>query len=523
MISRVRQRLFKSTLIGMFAICGLARSSEPPAFKPFQVQIEPEPGENFSYGVFECWLPPGGVRPKGVLCVILHPHDARGATLKEAQPWRDLAAKYDCALIGASFAACSDHGKPWGRAKLGTGRALLAALDRLSAAASLPELRASPLVLCGVCEAGQFAHEFASSVPQRVAAFVTIGGAKHNLELITEVVDIPALFVATPDRGKAAMENILRLFTEGRKRNAPWALTFEPISDYDSGKCGSATIEFIKAALQQLSSDPESPRLEVTQGTLTPISLRTPSIGKDVESTWFPTAQPDVTAQTSVDPAVSALSFRSEAVPESGTTSPCNISIGTVSFDDTVPVTFSVEINEGTEIAGIFTINDPQFRSVQINRIGERQWNVSGELNVAGVPSGAFRVEIPVRYIGGNGALFGGNSVVVSGSVFGDVRPTPASISIGRIVPGETAIVEVALKSASGTPIELVKVDCDSADVLTRAKKLEATKSLQVQLEITPHESENSDSFIGYLRFTIKSNEMRDLRILCYGSFRNNR
>ena len=190
--------------------------------------------------------------------------------LRSPQPWRRLASQYDCALVAASFAESSDSAKPWGRAMLGSGAALLRAIDQFSGEAGLPAMKSVPIVLAGVCEAGQFAHEFAAFAPVRTAAFVTIGGGKHNLEIANEAAGIPGLFVVCRDRGAYAVENMLTVFADGRQADAPWGITFESINAYDAGRSSSLVQAFLRSALASASSDRTDLRMKLADRDLHP-------------------------------------------------------------------------------------------------------------------------------------------------------------------------------------------------------------------------------------------------------------
>jgi len=134
------------------------RAAAAELSEPLNVQLEPCAGENFSCDVFQCWLPESGVTPKGIPCIVLQPRDHRRALLADPGPWKQLSSQYDCALIAALFAECSDSAKPWAARWFGSGQALLRAIYEVSTKSGVVELKSAPIVLAGVCEADQFAN-----------------------------------------------------------------------------------------------------------------------------------------------------------------------------------------------------------------------------------------------------------------------------------------------------------------------------------------------------------------------------
>ena len=505
-----RQRLILAVALAATTAVNHAVATEPS--KPLNVQIEPQPGGNFSYGVFQCWLPESGVTPKGVLCIVLHPRGHRGALLAESAHWRQLASQYDCALVAASFAVSSDSAKPWGRAMLGSGAALLRAIDQFSAETGLPAMKSVPIVLAGVCEAGQFAHEFAAFAPVRTAAFVTIGGGKHNLEIADEAAGIPGLFVVCRDRGAYAVENILTAFAAGRRVHAPWGTTFESINAYDAGRSSSTVQAFLRSALAFAASDQTDLRMKLADGDLHPVDHDSEfPVSEEIRS-WLP----ENVAESVYRESETDFSFVSKEVPRIASITSGNISAGNLKFGEMAPIEFAVASDQ-EDVTELLLANGNLLRNVQIDQTDSGRWEIRGDLDLSELPSGTFRAEIPVRFASQSGAIFGGKTAIVTGSVHGDVVPAPNSLNLGRIPVGHPAVAEIVLKSRSGRPIELLGAHADSAQVIAKPSNADDLRSTRVKIEITPSATGDNGAFSGNLYLTVKSDETRTLKILFYG------
>ena len=221
--------LWAIPLIAILTLAGVRYSFAQEGYKTendvrfYQCQIEPRKNENFSFADVQCWLPPANQNIVGVLCIVLHPHNNSRVRFDNAQAWIALTKRYHCGLLAISFVPQNSDLVPWSWASEGSGRALLAAIAKISEESNMLSLQQSPIVIAGICEAGDFAYQFAAFESERVKAFLAMGGSKHNINLAGAAASIPALLIAATDSGIEPVNNMLNLFAEGRKRSAPWA------------------------------------------------------------------------------------------------------------------------------------------------------------------------------------------------------------------------------------------------------------------------------------------------------------
>ncbi len=481
--------------------------------KPLSVQIEPRAGENFAYGVFQCWLPKSGTAPESILCIILHPRDQRAMVLADPEPWMQLANKYDCSLVAASFVASSDSTKPWGKALLGSGRALQSALNEFSKASGYKEIRSAPMVLAGVCEAGQYAHEFSALEPNRTAAFVTIGGGQHNLQIVNETSRTRGLFVVCDDRGESAVKNMLSLFREGRQVGAPWELTVESIKDYDTGTVSAKTLTFLEAILTRAPEE-FAPSINTSDGKLHPARGRP---RRDPSRPMKNMSWRSVILEGKHPSPRTNWSMLSNKIPRLASIVPAVISLGPLPLRETARVEFSISTSS-EEVVEISLGNSDQLHNTNIEKMSTNCWEVKGSLDLSAYPTGAFRIEIPIRFLGQSGGLIGGEMAIVCGTVRGDVVPSPKYIHLGSVESGLRATTEVSLESESGSPVEILEVSSDSAEVdVNVLSRPGAGQKTIVELGIAPSKLNRDGGFSGNILLKVQSSEIRVIKLFFYG------
>lgn len=496
--------------------------------EPYEVQIESRTEDNFRYAAVQCWLPANRKEVRGILCIVLHPDGMNGRILKSPEPWWDLASSHGFALVGASFVEPADPTKYWFQANRGSGRALLKALDELADQSGLSALRKSPILIAGVCAAGQFAYEFAGFAPDRIAAFVTIGGGKHDIGLAAKAATTPGLLIAAPDRGDWAVENMLSLFSEGRKSSAPWALSLERIKEYDAGKSSNLTARFLASVMTYIRK-----ARKVDWGTGDTVILPLDRLSETRAGTLikrladggltccFPnqaTAQTWLANNTEYS---MVPSFLGVALPVRGTTQP-RIELGRIDLapDGSGTATVKVDISclPGMADAVAVPAVERLRTESQISSIGQSKWRARCRLNLTGLPSGAFTTDLPVRFLKDGKLMLGGLTTLLSGTIVGDVQVTPRAITFGSIRIGEYRSVKIKLASQSNTPIKISKIESDLPDWIAAKVKTDGHSTVEIQCDAQPPLQSSKKQFGGYLTIKLKSTYEQKVRLFCFGS-----
>lgn len=452
----------------------------------YELQEEPRVGENFSYASVQCWLPADGQDVRGVLCVALHPHGENCVQFQRPEPWVALARRNHCALIGISFVAVAGDDDPWCHAGHGSGRALLAAIEEMAKMSDSAGMKSAPLVVAGICEAGQFAYEFASFCPKRTSAFFTMGGAKHVLELAEGASRTRALLIAATDRGDEALSNMRGLFERGKVFAAPWSLEREPIAVYDAGHCSNVGGRFLARELEFLGGQDG-----IAAGG---------GDGKDITSD-------------------STLSFVSTPLASLGTVSVSSLNLGSVRISSDSSVASSCDFDViATPECGVDEVQVSPLPGVncKIRRTALNVWRVTCELHSGEFPSGPFHVDLAIRFYKTGGLLLGGLSERITGRFIGDIRVEPAAAVVAQ--GGEKGSkCTLSLKSTTNQPFEILDVETGSPGWI-RSKVIEQKESsAKIECAFNPPAGIAGQAFSGYLTIRVNSREEKLIKVLYYG------
>ena len=214
--------------------------------------VELPPGPNFAVAAFRWWHPPEANALLGV--VVLVPGSTSDGRAEVAEPfWQDFARQHCLALVGCWF---KDHPhenmniEDYARARDGSGRALLDAVERLAKAAAHPEAAAAPLLLWGHSAGGEFNYEFACWEPARVTAFVVNKGGYYFTHLAPAATRaVPGIFFVGGKDEPFRIQSIQGIFAVNRQAGAAWKLIVEPDAGHEVGKTRELAAEFFAAIL----------------------------------------------------------------------------------------------------------------------------------------------------------------------------------------------------------------------------------------------------------------------------------
>jgi pimeloyl-ACP methyl ester carboxylesterase len=115
---------------------------------------------------------------------------------------------------------------------------LIQALSELGAQSQHPELANIPIFFVGHSMGGCTAYGFTRLHGARVAGFLTMKGACHNLGPAAAAANVPGYFLIGALDEPYRRDNITAVFEAGRAAGAPWALSTDdfhhgPIIDFD--------------------------------------------------------------------------------------------------------------------------------------------------------------------------------------------------------------------------------------------------------------------------------------------------
>ena len=238
-----------NTLTSACILTALSCSGAAAAFSgpegTFDVEIPP--GPNFAVAAFRWWHPPEAKALRGV-AVLVPGSNCDGRAEVEDPFWQDFARQHRLALVGCWF---QDHPhenmniEDYARARDGSGRALLDAVDRLAKAAAHPEAAIAPLLLWGHSAGGEFNYEFACWDPARVAAFVVNKGGYYFTHLAPAATRaVPGIFFVGGKDEAFRIQSIQGIFAVNRQAGAAWKLIVESDAGHEPGKTRELAVEF---------------------------------------------------------------------------------------------------------------------------------------------------------------------------------------------------------------------------------------------------------------------------------------
>ncbi|MBF5043387.1 MULTISPECIES: carboxypeptidase-like regulatory domain-containing protein [Myxococcaceae] len=106
---------------------------------------------------------------------------------------------------------------------------LLTALSALGTQSLHPELESIPLLFVGHSMGGCTAYGFSRAHGARVAGFITMKGACHDLGPAQAAASVPGYFLVGGADEDYRRENITAVFEAGRAAGAPWAVSVDAL------------------------------------------------------------------------------------------------------------------------------------------------------------------------------------------------------------------------------------------------------------------------------------------------------
>lgn len=240
------------------------------------------PGELELFVDFDLWLPPGVEQIRGV---IVHQHGCgpgasnAGLTAVCDLHWRELAKKWDCALIGSSYEgrAGSDC-RLWCDPRKGSGDRFLQALTEFADQTGHLELRDVPWCLWGHSGGGFWASLMQTIHPDRIVAIWLQSGtafgywAKGDVvapSMKSSIYEVPVM--ACPgakeqnhEKFHRAWDGLHAMKAAYRLEDAPFGIAPDPRTGHECGDSRYLAIPFFDCCL----------RMRLPNGIVSSLKLR---------------------------------------------------------------------------------------------------------------------------------------------------------------------------------------------------------------------------------------------------------
>lgn len=293
------------------------------------------PGELVFGVTYTLWVPRGADAIRGV---IVHQHGCGsgackgGATAAYDLHWQALARKWNCALLGPSYAQEDGQNcRLWCDPRNGSEKTFLRALKDLSEKAGRPEIATAPWCLWGHSGGGVWSSIMTGLHPERVVGAWLRSGTAFGTERVelprperaAEVFRVP--IVANPgfkEKGDArfngAWTGSVAMVKAFRAEGAPIAFAPDPRTGHECGDSRYLAIRWFDACLDlRLPGTPGAP--------LRPIDLaagRLPPAVDGLDAGWLPAAAADAWGEyvktgwvgdASPPPAPTAVALRTSA------------------------------------------------------------------------------------------------------------------------------------------------------------------------------------------------------------------
>ncbi|MCP4940855.1 MAG: hypothetical protein GY924_02585 [Planctomycetaceae bacterium] len=236
------------------------------------------PGELELFVDFDLWLPPGVDQIRGV---IVHQHGCgpgasnAGLTAVCDLHWRELAKKWDCALLGSSYEGRAGSScRLWCDPRNGSGERFLHALSKFAEETGHAELNQVPWCLWGHSGGGFWASLMQTMHPERIVAIWLQSGTAFGYwtqgevkapELKSNIYHVPVMACPgakerTHERFHRAWDGLHAMKTAYRLSGAPFGIAPDPNTGHECGDSRYLAIPFFDSCLRlRLSDDNTAP------------------------------------------------------------------------------------------------------------------------------------------------------------------------------------------------------------------------------------------------------------------------
>ena len=212
-----------------------------------------DPGRNYDVAEFRSWIPESPAPFQAVL-VLVSGWNWDGRPAINDSVWQSFATDHNLALVACYFKdkpSTTQVPEVYCNVSLGSGQALLDALNDFANQSNHPEIASAPLLLWGMSAGGQFNYEFTAWKPDRVIAFiVNKGGFYHSALLGPQARNVPGLLF-TGEKDQEFRQDIIKgLFATNNRAGALWAFIEEPNTGHETGRSRELALVFFDDMLR---------------------------------------------------------------------------------------------------------------------------------------------------------------------------------------------------------------------------------------------------------------------------------
>jgi len=193
-------------------------------------RVYPKDGDNFDVAEFRLWVSEENDKPRAIL-VVLSSDNSNALGLAYSAYWQEYATKEKLAILSVHLKTTSPSIGHYAQAELGSGKALLEAVNHLATKYEALNLQNLPFLLRGYSAGGVFSYFFSAFKPDRVIAFANIRGGAINLTPDNHR-SVPGIIFYGENDAEQRRERIIEVVALKREIGAVWTVVREPNVDH---------------------------------------------------------------------------------------------------------------------------------------------------------------------------------------------------------------------------------------------------------------------------------------------------
>lgn len=213
--------------------------------------VHPTKNSNFDEAVFRIWVPDSNnVDNLDAILILLNHFNGSSLGMILSDEWQEYAINNNVGLMGVRLK--KTDGGTYTDASLGSGQALITALDSLTGKHNIPKFSKLPFLLKGYSAGGMFSYYFSAFMPDRVIAFANIRGLSIT-DTRNDNNHIPGIFLIAENDSPQGNARVIEIVNYKRKLNSLWSFAIEKNKDHfgDLKASDELSKSFLSTALKK--------------------------------------------------------------------------------------------------------------------------------------------------------------------------------------------------------------------------------------------------------------------------------